>query len=197
MISPLLSMIQDQVTMSMTKLDAESVFSIPLKTETEQRQIMSRLYATSECGGVKLLYTTPEKLNHSGVVKGSLQNLCNRNLISHFIMDEAHCLSDWGRNFCPDYHQLGMLLHHKYQQVPVMALTATANKKVVNDAICCLGMQNEYRYQSSFNCLNLLKYEICKKDGKNIDVMADYISKQSHNSSVIYCLSGGKDCETV
>jgi bloom syndrome protein len=87
------------------------------------------------------------------------------------------------------------MLRREYPQVPLMALTATANEKVVNDAIRCLGMRNEYRYRSSFNRPNL-KYEVRKKDGKSIDVMADYIFKRSHDSGVIYCLSR-KDCETV
>lgn len=76
-----------------------------------------------------------------------------------------------------------------------MALTATANEKVVNDAIRLLGMRNEYRYKSSFNRPNL-RYEVRKKDGKSIDAMADYIAKRKNDSGVIYCLSR-KDCETV
>lgn len=76
-----------------------------------------------------------------------------------------------------------------------MALTATASDRVVNDAIRCLGMRNEHRYRSSFNRPNL-RYEVRKKDGKSIDVMADYIAKRKRDSGVIYCLSR-KDCETV
>lgn len=76
-----------------------------------------------------------------------------------------------------------------------MALTATANEKVVNDAIRALGMKNEYRYRSSFNRPNL-HYEVRKKDGKSIDEIAAYIALRRKESGVIYCLSR-KDCETM
>lgn len=76
-----------------------------------------------------------------------------------------------------------------------MALTATANKKVVEDAIRALGMRNEYRYQSSFNRPNL-HYQVRRKDNKTADTMADYIAERRNESGVIYCLSR-KDCETL
>ena len=76
-----------------------------------------------------------------------------------------------------------------------MALTATVNEKVVNDAIRCLGMRKEYRDQSSFNQPNL-RYKVRKKDGKGIDDIADYMEKRDQNLDVIYSLSR-KDCEIV
>ncbi len=103
------------------------------------------------------------------------------------------CLST-GHDFRPDYGQLG-ILRREYPQVPLMALTATANKRVVKDAIKCLGMRNPYEYHDSFNRPNL-HYEVRKKDGKSIEVMAEYIAKRKKDSGVIYCLSR-KDCETV
>lgn len=76
-----------------------------------------------------------------------------------------------------------------------MALTATANQKVVNDAIRALGMRGEYRYQSSFNRPNL-HYEVRRKDSKTNDIIAEYVAERRHESGVIYCLSR-KDCETL
>lgn len=87
------------------------------------------------------------------------------------------------------------MLRREYPQVPLMALTATANEKVVRDAIRCLGMRSPELYRSSFNRPNLC-YEVRKKDGKSIDVMAEYIANRKKDSGVIYCLSR-KDCETV
>lgn len=84
-------------------------------------------------------------------------------------------------------------LRREYPNVPLMALTATANKKVVRDAIQNLGMRNEFLYQSSFNRPNL-HYEVRRKDSKTVDQIAEYIANKPKDSGVIYCLSR-KDCE--
>ena len=76
-----------------------------------------------------------------------------------------------------------------------MALTATANEKVVQDAITRLRMSDPFIYRSSFNRANL-SYEVRKKDGKTIDIIANYIAERANDSGVIYCLSR-KDCETI
>ena len=105
-------------------------------------------------GGIKLLYVTPEKLRHSASVRSLLVGLDKASLLSRFVIDEAHCLSDWGHDFRPDYNVLGKL-RQDHPNVPIMALTATANEKVVMDAIKVLGMKNPYLYRSSFNRPNL------------------------------------------
>lgn len=193
-VSPLLSLIQDQVQ-SMTKLGVESVFlSSAQDWETQRSQVVAKIRNVTPHGGVKLLYITPEMLNRSGMIKGILSDLCKKGLVSRFVVDEAHCLSDWGHDFRKDYMSLSCL-RKDYPGVPLMALTATANQKVVEDAIRVLGMHEAYLYRSSFNRPNLA-YEVRKKDGKTIDVMAEYIATRRHESGVIYCLSR-KDCETV
>lgn len=179
----------------MTKLGVESVFLASSQDyQTEQMDITRRLNETTVHGGVKLLYLTPEKLNNSQMMQSLLRRLHSKKLLSRLVVDEAHCLSDWGHDFRPDYNKLGML-RREYPGVPLMALTATANEKVVGDAIRALDMRNEYRYTSSFNRPNL-RYEVRRKDTKTIDAIAEYISKRPSESGVIYCLSR-KDCEKL
>ena len=193
-ISPLLSLIQDQVQ-SLKKRGIQSEFlSSTQDYQTEQVDIVRRLNQTDAHQGIKLLYITPEKLTRSNQMQGILRRLYNKGLLSRFVVDEAHCLSDWGHDFRPDYNQLDMI-RKEFPNVPLMALTATANEKVVNDAIRNLGMRNPFKSQSSFNRENL-HYDVRKKDSKVVDTIADYIAKRPQDSGVIYCLSR-KNCEDV
>ena len=92
---------------------------------------------------IKMLYITPEKLSKSDGLKNLLFTLYNADLLARFVIDEAHCVSQWGHDFRPDYLGLNQI-RRLYPKVPIMALTATANQAVVKDSIALLQMRNPF-----------------------------------------------------
>ena len=94
----------------------------------------------SSCPQTKLLYVTPEKLSASGKLTDALQDLYRRKKLSRFVIDEAHCVSQWGHDFRPDYKKLSAL-KEKFPLVPMMALTATATPRVRKDIVTQLRMK--------------------------------------------------------
>lgn len=143
---------------------------------------------------IKLLYITPEKLSKSPKMKSLLHQLYDGGLLSRFVIDEAHCMSEWGHDFRSDYLSLGTL-RKEFVAVPIMALTATANQKVVQDSIRIIGMKNPFLHTQSFNRPNI-EYSIRKKDGKTIQAISELISLKKDLTGIIYCLSK-KDTEKV
>lgn len=159
-ISPLKSLILDQVQ-KLTSLDVsrsmkkkslfpselvstvDFIFQIPAAhmsssiTESQAEAIYREL--AKEEPGLRLLYVTPEKISASARFCSTLTRLHERNLLARFVIDEAHCVSQWGHDFRPDYKKLKML-RDKYPRVPIMALTATATPRVRTDILHQLSM---------------------------------------------------------
>ncbi|KAG8182427.1 hypothetical protein JTE90_018310 [Oedothorax gibbosus] len=145
---------------------------------------------------IKLLYVTPEKISASAKLLSCLENLYSRNMIQRFVIDEAHCVSQWGHDFRPDYKRL-KVLREKFSKVPMMALTATATPRVRMDILHQLGMQSPKWFLQSFNRPNL-KYEVRPKTGKTVvtDIINLIHSKFKRMCGIVYCLSRN-DCESV
>ncbi len=136
-------------------------------------------------GKTKLLYVAPETLTKE-------DNLAffREFKISFFAIDEAHCISEWGHDFRPEYRRLRPLIDSLGENIPVMALTATATPKVQQDIQKNLGMQNANVFKSSFNRSNLF-YEVRPKQNV-IKEIIKFVKQNSGKSGIIYCLSRKK-----
>lgn len=110
--------------------------------------------------GVRLLYVTPERLKASQGLQNALRALHRNRLLKRFVVDEAHCVSQWGHDFRPDYASLGML-KHTFADVPLIALTATATERVRTDVMRILRIPHSSVFTSSFNRPNLWCAPFC------------------------------------
>ncbi|XP_074650878.1 recQ-like DNA helicase BLM [Tubulanus polymorphus] len=189
-ISPLRSLIQDQVQ-KLCSLDIPATHLSSDVTQAQADLIYMQLYQREP--GVKLLYVTPEKLSASTKLLSALDNLYRRDLLNRFVVDEAHCVSQWGHDFRPDYKKLNQL-RQNYPNVPMMALTATATPRVRKDILHQLKMNNPKWFMQSFNRANL-KYEVRpKKKSLTQDIIALIQTQFKGQSGIVYCLSR-RDCD--
>ncbi|XP_006905348.1 Bloom syndrome protein isoform X1 [Pteropus alecto] len=192
-ISPLRSLIVDQVQ-KLTSLDIPATYLTGDKTDSEATSIYLQLSKKDPI--IKLLYVTPEKVCASNRLISTLENLYERNLLARFVIDEAHCVSQWGHDFRQDYKRMNML-RQKFPSVPVMALTATANLRVQKDILTQLKILRPQVFTMSFNRHNLKYYVLPKKPKKVAFDCLEWIRKHHpHDSGIIYCLSR-RECDTM
>ena len=176
-ISPLISLMHDQV-------EALKANGIPAEALNSGNDVTDDLIIRRRCeaGELKLLYVSPEKL------LSEIPYLFSNIKISLFAIDEAHCISQWGHDFRPEYSQLG-LLHEKFNGVPVMALTATADKITREDIINQLHLSGQ-TFVSSFDRPNLsltVRQESTKKE--KLKFIYHFIARRPDEAGIIYCLS--------
>nr|CCA24010.1 bloom syndrome protein putative [Albugo laibachii Nc14] len=189
-ISPLVSLIQDQVQQLQALDVGVAYLNGEQDYETVQRPIVSELFSSQN--RIKLLYVTPEKIASSGMLTKLFESLENRSKLARFVIDEAHCISQWGHDFRKDYMNLGQL-RRQFPSVRIMALTATANSQTEADIVKNLQLENPFITRSSFNRPNLT-YDVRKKGSSFLSEIADFVRNHSQDSGIIYCLSK-KDCE--
>ncbi|KAF7539016.1 hypothetical protein G7Z17_g12506 [Cylindrodendrum hubeiense] len=188
-VSPLISLMQDQVD-HMKALGIQAVAFNGECSAEYKRQVMSAFNERSPEHFVELLYVTPEMVSKNMNFNNGMQTLYRKGKLARLVIDEAHCVSQWGHDFRPDYKTLGQV-RLRYPEVPVMALTATATQNVIVDIRHNLGMSNCKTFSQSFNRPNLY-YEVLPKTSNTnaTESIASLIrSKYSNLSGIVYTIS--------
>jgi ATP-dependent DNA helicase RecQ len=173
-VSPLIALMKDQVD----ALTASGVPATFLNSSLNANDARARLRGLHN-GEFRLLYAAPERL----MLSGMLADL-ERWRVNLFAIDEAHCISEWGHDFRPEYRQIAQL-RDRFPQVPFMALTATATERVREDIAEQLKLRDPARYVASFNRPNLT-YRISAKTGAYGQVL-DFLRAHPRDSGIIYC----------
>ncbi|MEY2940508.1 MAG: hypothetical protein RJA67_193 [Bacteroidota bacterium] len=176
-ISPLIALMKNQVD-QMVAFGINAQFLNSSLTRAE----INRVKAEVISGAVKLLYIAPESLN-----KQENLNFLKQAKISFVAIDEAHCISEWGHDFRPEYRKIRTIIETIDEKMPIIALTATATPKVQIDIQKTLNLEDATVFKSSFNRKNLY-YEIRSK--KDIDKqLIRFIKSHNGKAGIIYCLS--------
>eukprot|EP00644_Phytophthora_capsici_P011913 jgi/Phyca11/543471/estExt2_Genewise1Plus.C_PHYCAscaffold_120219 len=199
-VSPLLSLIQDQVT----ALIQNPGCGIPAAFLTSQTSLTLKRSITAELRrpipSIKLLYLTPEKICKSEEMMSLLEILHQNKMLARFVIDEAHCVSQWGHDFRPEYSKLG-LLKKTFPDVPLMALTATAPPKVITNVKRSLKISKGLVFSMSFNRQNL-SFEVRDKPRGSDKVAMEELYKLISTTyprdavGIVYCMTK-QDCEDV
>ena len=178
-VSPLIALMDDQVATLEELGVAAAALNSTLSAE-QQRDLANRI----KRGEVKMLYLAPERLVQPRMM-AFLQSLD----IALFAIDEAHCVSQWGHDFRPEYLQLGQLAE-VFPNVPRIALTATADKRTREEIVTRLHLQNAERFLSSFDRPNIF-YRIVPKEQPRKQLLA-FLSERRSDAGIVYCLSRKK-----
>ncbi|WP_028240997.1 DNA helicase RecQ [Stutzerimonas azotifigens] len=178
-VSPLIALMEDQVA-TLDELGVSAVALNSSQSADEQREIAERLRQ----GEIKLLYLAPERL-----VQPRMLAFLQRLEIGLFAIDEAHCVSQWGHDFRPEYLQLGQLAE-LFPNVPRIALTATADKRTREEIVQRLQLERAERFLSSFDRPNIF-YRIVPKDQPRKQLLG-FLAERRGDAGIVYCLSRKK-----
>ena len=178
-ISPLIALMQDQVD----RLRANGIAATFVNSTLSPAERLERERAALN-GRLKLLYAAPERLV-SGNFLAFLDQIDKTVGLSLLAVDEAHCVSEWGHDFRPEYRQLGQL-RTRYPHVPMLALTATATERVRQDILAQLRLRNPHVHIASFNRPNLY-YEVRQKNQGSFGELVQLLREQPDAPVIIYC----------
>lgn len=189
-ISPLLSLVHDQIS-NLLKMN---ILALPINSTLNINE-RKMAFDAMNYGIVKMFYVTPELLNNNIYFNKMLDLLIKLKKLSRFVIDEAHCVSQWGHDFRPDYLEIKKI-RLKYPQVPIVALTATATPKVEIDILKNLKIENCTKFKQSFNRPNLKYYVKEKRQNVEIEIVSFVTSYYPDSCGIIYCTSK-KECEMI
>lgn len=178
-ISPLISLMKDQVD----QLKANGV-AAECVNSTQSREALMGIYNRMHSGQLKLLYVSPER-----VLTGEFIERLHNLPLAMIAVDEAHCISQWGHDFRPEYAALGQL-KQQFSQVPIMALTATADDATRSDILSRLNLTDPHVYLGSFDRPNI-RYTLMEKH-KPVSQVIRYLDTQKGHCGIIYCGSRKK-----
>lgn len=183
-ISPLIALMQDQV---------EALRQLGVRAEylnsTLDGETAARVERELAAGELELLYVAPERL-----LTGRFLSLLARSRIALFAIDEAHCVSQWGHDFRPEYRQL-TVLHERWPEVPRIALTATADPPTQREIAERLDLTNAQHFVSSFDRPNI-RYTVVQKDNAKRQLL-DFLRGHRDEAGIVYCMSRRKVEETA
>lgn len=188
-VSPLIALMHDQVG----ALHEAGVAADCLHSGLDFEHSLAAL-ARARRGQTTLLYAAPERI-HTPHFLDFLDDLAQRGQLALFAIDEAHCVSQWGHDFRPEYRQLS-LLHERYPHVPRMALTATADALTRADIIERLHLQNARHYVSSFDRPNIC-YQVVEKTDARKQLLRFILDQHEGDAGIVYCQSRKKVEDTA
>ena len=183
-VSPLIALMQDQVDALREAGVAAAYLNSSLGAE-DQREVERRLLA----GELNLLYVAPERL-----LTGRFLSLLERTEVALFAIDEAHCVSQWGHDFRPEYRELAVL-HQRFPAVPRIALTATADDRTREEIVERLALQEARQFVSSFDRPNI-RYQVGQRHNARRQLM-DFLERRRGETGIVYALSRRKVDETA
>ncbi|MEO6908411.1 MAG: RecQ family ATP-dependent DNA helicase, partial [Abditibacteriaceae bacterium] len=191
-VSPLVALMRDQVEAlralpEFSKIGVAAISS--LQDSAEQSMVLDDLAE----GQIRLLYVSPERFR-----SGAFRNILSQIKVARFVVDEAHCISEWGHDFRPDYLQLSSIVE-SLGKPPLIAVTATATERVRESIVKNLGMRQPQTFIGGFNRPNLhYSVQRCKSDANKLEMLAKALPKLCNKggSGLIYAATR-KQCEEV